>query len=170
VTIQKEYGKLTYGQFGRLVRRLPEIRSQMAELPKLANFRFHALRHTWASWHRQSGTTTDELKDLGGWKPRVMMNRYGKFATEHLTVAAARIESGLSGINVANNVAKVMHFPYSGEKRLGRDNANYLNGIVAKGGIEPPTHGFSALFKNLNQFSKQRLTSACQFPSQFQSG
>ncbi len=60
----------------------------------LADFRFHDLRHTWASWHRQAGTSCDELKDLGGWKSRVMVDRYAKYATEHLAVAAARIENG----------------------------------------------------------------------------
>jgi integrase len=60
----------------------------------LKDFRFHDLRHTWASWHRQAGTSTDELKDLGGWKSRVMVDRYAKFATENLAVAAARIEGG----------------------------------------------------------------------------
>ena len=48
--------------------------------------------HTWASWHRQSGTSCDELKDLGRWKSCVMVDRYAKFGTEHLTVSAARIE------------------------------------------------------------------------------
>jgi len=43
-------------------------------------------------WHRQAGTSCDELRDLGGWKSRVMVDRYAKFATEHLAVAAARIE------------------------------------------------------------------------------
>ncbi|OAI51704.1 integrase [Betaproteobacteria bacterium SCGC AG-212-J23] len=60
----------------------------------IEDFRFHDLRHTWASWHRQAGTSTDELKDLGGWKSRVMVDRYAKFGTEHLAVAAARIEAG----------------------------------------------------------------------------
>lgn len=59
----------------------------------LEDFRFHDLRHTWASWHRQSGTSCDELKDLGGWKTRSMVDRYAKFATEHLASAASRIES-----------------------------------------------------------------------------
>jgi len=60
------------------------------------DFRFHDLRHTWASWHRQAGTSCDELKDLGGWKSRVMVDRYAKFATEHLAAAAARI-AGAAG-------------------------------------------------------------------------
>ena len=42
-------------------------------------FRFHDLRHTWASWHRQAGTSCDELKDLGGWKSRIMVDRYASF-------------------------------------------------------------------------------------------
>ena len=56
------------------------------------DFRFHDLRHTWASWHRQAGTSCDELKDLGGWKSREMVDRYAKYGTEHLAVAATRIE------------------------------------------------------------------------------
>ena len=63
----------------------------------ITDFRFHDLRHTWASWQRQAGTTCDELKDLGGWKSRVMVDRYAKFATEHLRAAAARIEGVLLG-------------------------------------------------------------------------
>jgi integrase len=63
----------------------------------LQDFRFHDLRHTWASWHRQAGTSCDELKDLGGWKSRVMVDRYAKFATENLAEAAARIERNVNG-------------------------------------------------------------------------
>lgn len=60
----------------------------------IEDFRFHDLRHTWASWHRQAGTSCDELKDLGGWKSRQMVDRYAKFATENLLSAASRIERG----------------------------------------------------------------------------
>lgn len=59
----------------------------------LEDFRFHDLRHTWASWHRQAGSSCDELKELGGWKTRSMVDRYAKFATDHLREAASRIES-----------------------------------------------------------------------------
>jgi integrase len=58
----------------------------------ITDFRFHDLRHTWASWHRQAGTSCDELKELGGWKSREMVDRYAKYATTHLAAAAMRIE------------------------------------------------------------------------------
>jgi len=67
------------------------------EKAELRDFRFHDLRHTWASWHRQAGTSCDELKELGGWKKRLMVDRYAKFATDHLATAASRIETGSTG-------------------------------------------------------------------------
>ena len=74
----------------------------------LSDLRFHDLRHTWASWHRQSGTSCDELKELGGWKTRSMVDRYAKFGTEHLAAAASRIETGRPG-----NVVKLStRFPH----------------------------------------------------------
>jgi len=76
------------------------------------DFRFHDLRHTWASWHRQAGTSCDELKDLGGWKSRVIVDRYAKFGTEHLTVAAARIERGCD-----KNVIELSQFSHSKEPK-----------------------------------------------------
>lgn len=69
---------------------------------ELEDFRFHDLRHTWASWHRQAGTSCDELKELGGWKTRSMVDRYAKFATEHLANAASRIDVSASENNVIN--------------------------------------------------------------------
>lgn len=67
------------------------------ELAGIEDLRFHDLRHTWASWHRQAGTSCDELKDLGGWKSRQMVDRYAKFATDNLRTAAARIENRADG-------------------------------------------------------------------------
>jgi integrase len=55
-------------------------------------FRFHDLRHTWASWHVMSGTSLQELMELGGWKSYEMVLRYARLAPEHLSAAAQRIE------------------------------------------------------------------------------
>lgn len=56
------------------------------------NFRFHDLRHTWASWHVMSGTSLQELMELGGWKSYEMVLRYAHLAPEHLADVAQRIE------------------------------------------------------------------------------
>jgi integrase len=58
----------------------------------IENFRFHDLRHTWASWHVMNGTSLQELMELGGWKSYEMVLRYAHLAPEHLSSAAARIE------------------------------------------------------------------------------
>jgi integrase len=60
----------------------------------IEKFRFHDLRHTWASWHVMSGTSLQELMELGGWKSYEMVLRYAHLAPEHLSNAAARIERG----------------------------------------------------------------------------
>jgi integrase len=56
------------------------------------SFRWHDLRHTWASWHVQNGTPLQELMELGGWASYEMVLRYAHLAADHLRGAASRIE------------------------------------------------------------------------------
>ncbi len=72
----------------------------------IENFRWHDLRHTWASWHRQSGTTTHELQRLGGWRSSVMVERYAHLAPDHLATAAGRIDALLGGYDLATSETK----------------------------------------------------------------
>lgn len=55
-------------------------------------FRWHDLRHTWASWHVQSGTPLRELMELGGRASFEMVLRYAHLAADHLRGAACRID------------------------------------------------------------------------------
>lgn len=48
------------------------------------DFKFHDLRHTWASWHVQHGTPLFALKELGGWKTLEMVKKYAHLGNEHL--------------------------------------------------------------------------------------
>lgn len=43
----------------------------------ITDFRWHDLRHTWASWHVQGGTA---LRELGGWENDSMVRRYAHFS------------------------------------------------------------------------------------------
>jgi integrase len=57
----------------------------------IKDFRWHDLRHTWASWHVQNGTSLQELQQLGGWSEYEMVLRYAHLSSDHLQVAAERI-------------------------------------------------------------------------------
>jgi integrase len=50
----------------------------------IADFRWHDLRHTWASWHVQNGTPLHILKELGGWADLTMVLRYAHLSSKHL--------------------------------------------------------------------------------------
>ncbi|WP_273145012.1 tyrosine-type recombinase/integrase [Ferrovum myxofaciens] len=50
----------------------------------LTDFRWHDLRHTWATWHIQSGTPLAVLQKLGGWSDFKMVLRYAHFAPDYL--------------------------------------------------------------------------------------
>ena len=57
----------------------------------IEKFRWHDLRHTWASWHVQSGTLLNVLQELGGWSSYEMVLRYAHLAPEHLAEYADNI-------------------------------------------------------------------------------
>ncbi len=61
----------------------------------ITNFRWHDLRHTWATWLAMKGTTLSELQELGGWKSASMVRRYAHFSASHLAHASARLNGML---------------------------------------------------------------------------
>ena len=50
----------------------------------IENFRWHDLRHTWASWHAQAGTPLHVLQELGAWQCVEMVRRYAHLSGVHL--------------------------------------------------------------------------------------
>jgi integrase len=62
---------------------------------KIDNFRFHDLRHTFASWAVQRGATLQEVKDLLGHSSLAMVMRYAHLSPEHLRKAVARLDGML---------------------------------------------------------------------------
>ena len=73
----------------------------------IQDFRWHDLRHTWASWHVQSGTPLHVLQELGAWKSAEMVRRYAHLNAEHLAPYADRlctlrvVEGEADGTNTA---------------------------------------------------------------------
>ncbi|MGH8548889.1 MAG: site-specific integrase [Methylococcales bacterium] len=62
----------------------------------IQDFRWHDLRHTWASWHHaQAGTPLNVLQKLGGWESVVMVRRYAHLSGEHLSEYARSMTGGL---------------------------------------------------------------------------
>ena len=59
----------------------------------IEDFKWHDLRHTFATWHRQAGSPTHELQRLGGWKTGAMVERYAHVAPEALQGAANRLDA-----------------------------------------------------------------------------
>jgi len=51
----------------------------------IKDFRWHDLRHTWASWHIMRGTPLAVLQELGGWESREMVAKYAHFSKDHLS-------------------------------------------------------------------------------------
>ena len=70
----------------------------------IEDFRWHDLRHTWATWQRQAGTPTHELQRLGGWRTGSMVERYAHLAPDHLALAASRLDPMLLSYDSATEV------------------------------------------------------------------
>ncbi len=75
---------------GKKVQRPPRLAWYGAlERAGLDDFRWHDLRHTWASWHAQRGTPMIVLQQLGGWKSPSMVTRYAHLDARTLAAHVA---------------------------------------------------------------------------------
>ena len=88
----------------------------------IENFRWHDLRHTWASWHIQAGTPLHILQEMGGWSEAKMVRRYAHLAPEHLVPYADKLET------VVNNEPHLAtFFTTFDERKTQAANANHLS-------------------------------------------
>ena len=67
----------------------------------IKDFRWHDLRHTWASWHVQAGTPLHVLQELGGWETAEMVRRYAHLSSSHLAEYVDRMSGGLKLVKPA---------------------------------------------------------------------
>lgn len=64
----------------------------------IRDFRWHDLRHTWASWHVQHGTPLFVVQDLGAWSSEQMVRRYAHLAPSQYAEHAMAMDEYLQGI------------------------------------------------------------------------
>ena len=93
--IAKQLGKHAMHVFSYRGARIRQV-STMAwysalERAGIEDFRWHDLRHTWASWHVQGGTPWFVLQELGGWASAEMVRRYAHLSADHLAPYAERL-------------------------------------------------------------------------------
>lgn len=80
----------------------------------ITDFRFHDLRHTWASWLIQSGVPLSVLQEMGGWESIEMVRRYAHLAPNHLTEHARQIDAIFN-----DDVPNLSHFENMEAKQNG---------------------------------------------------
>lgn len=87
-----QHPEFVFTYAGKPIKR-PDILTwrRACEKADIQDFRWHDLRHTWASWHVQAGTRLQTLMELGGWSSYEMVLRYAHLAGEHLHAAAANV-------------------------------------------------------------------------------
>lgn len=65
---------------------------------KIEDFRWHDLRHTWASMMTQAGVSDAVLQRLGGWKTAGMVRRYAHHAVDALRPHAQLVDRALGQV------------------------------------------------------------------------
>lgn len=67
----------------------------------IVDFRWHDIRHTWASWLVQNGTPLYVVQEMGAWQSEGMVRRYAHLGPAHLAQHAEVITAMLKGTNSA---------------------------------------------------------------------
>lgn len=82
---QGEHARFVFTYQGRPIKNL-NTRAYRAALKAagIDNFRWHDLRHTWASWHAQNGTPMNYLQELGSWSDPSSVMIYAHLSLDHL--------------------------------------------------------------------------------------
>lgn len=66
---------------------------------QISNFRWHDLRHTWASWLVQVGVPLYSVQEMGGWKTAKMVRRYAHLSPSVNLENARKIDDVLGKIS-----------------------------------------------------------------------
>ena len=88
----------TNPQTGKRYRNLWQSFRKACSRAGITDFRWHDLRHTFASWHVQNGTDLYRLSRMLGHSTLQMSARYAHLATEHLHQAVRNMATSLATV------------------------------------------------------------------------
>ena len=78
---------------GRFLRNLAKAWYPALEAAGIEDFRFHDLRHTFASRLAMAGEDLSIIQRAGGWKTAITMQRYAHLSPDHMRAAVQRLVS-----------------------------------------------------------------------------
>ena len=106
--LRKEIGKHPVNVFTYAGKPIGQVNTKAwraaLERAGIEDFRWHDLRHTWASWHAQAGTPLHVLQELGGWESVEMVRRYAHLSSDHLVEYVDRLSKGLNVVKPEERV------------------------------------------------------------------
>ena len=103
------HGEFVFAFRGKPIRQVnTKAWRQALKRSGITNFRWHDLRHTWASWHVQAGTPLHVLQELGGWESVEMVRRYAHLSTDHLAEYVERMSGTLKVVSAEAKAGKVV--------------------------------------------------------------
>ena len=114
--------------FGHDARYLRRAFDRAVKRAGLTPFRFHDLRHTFASRLAMQGANDRTLMALGRWKSPAMLSRYAHLSPTHLWEA-------VEGLTKPETVTKTVTEPNVESEEA----AKLLNDMVSRLGFEPRT-------------------------------
>jgi Phage integrase family len=117
----------------------PVVQYAALERASIEDFRWHDLRHTWASWRAQIATPLFASQEMGSWESPAMVQCYAHLAADHLVPYAER-QSALRAMQDSGNGTTWRRT----RKRRGYLSVSPCNLMARLAGIEPTTPWFVA--------------------------
>ncbi len=121
---------------GRFLHNLAKDWYPALEAAGIEDFRFHDLRHTFASRLAMAGVDLYTVQRAGGWKTAVMVQRYAHLSPDHMRAAVERLTRRDSATQSATK----------GRSEKPGDGVSAEEGMVTRLGVEPRTPGLKGRY------------------------
>ncbi len=121
---------------GRFLHNLAKDWYPALEAAGIEDFRFHDLRHTFASRLAMAGVDLYTVQRAGGWKTAIMVQRYAHLSPDHMRAAVERLARRGSATQSATR----------GSSGNPGDGVSAEEGMVTRLGVEPRTPGLKGRY------------------------